>query len=110
MFLLSSFLQQVLHNLTVIAGSIIAKLISNSILVKTVFRIQQSALNSIGLGNTPAEQFQLWRNGEEVSLYTSAATGPLGPSGYIEFWGLMNDGKKIPNSAGTPITSFPQSL
>src|SRR5450432_3100979 len=57
-------------------------------------RIPQSALNSIGLGNTPAEQFQLWRNGEEVSLYTSAATGPLTPSDYIEFWGLMNDGKK----------------
>ena len=59
-----------------------------------LFRIQQSALNSIGLGNTPAEQFQLWRNGEEVSLYTSTATGPLSPTGYIEFWGLMNDGKK----------------
>src|SRR6476660_858966 len=59
-----------------------------------LYRIQQSALNAIGLGNTPAEQFQLWRNGEEVSLYTSVATGPLGSSGYIEFWGLMNDGKK----------------
>ena len=58
-----------------------------------LFRIQQSALNSIGLANTPAEQFQLWRNGEEVGLYTSSATGPLGSSGYIEFWGLMNDGK-----------------
>ena len=59
-----------------------------------LFRIPQSALNAIGLGNTPAEQFQLWRNGEEVSLYTSVATGPLSPSDYIEFWGLMNDGKK----------------
>ncbi len=59
-----------------------------------LFRIQQSALNSIGLGNTPAEQFQLWRNGEEVRLYTSSSTGPLTSSGYIEFWGLMNDGKK----------------
>src|SRR5665647_1823635 len=59
-----------------------------------LFRIPQSALNSIGLGNTPAEQFQLWRNGEEVGLYTSVATGPLGASDYIEFWGLMNDGKK----------------
>jgi len=59
-----------------------------------LYRIPQSALNSIGLGSTPAEQFQLWRNGEQVSLYTSAATGPLGSSDYIEFWGLMNDGKK----------------
>ena len=59
-----------------------------------LYRISQSGLNSIGLGNTPAEQFQLWRNGEEVRLYTSASSGPLGGSGYIEFWGVMNDGKK----------------
>src|SRR5665647_880812 len=59
-----------------------------------LFRIPQSTLNSIGLGNIPAEQFQLWRNGEEVGLYTSVATGPLSSSNYIEFWGLMNDGKK----------------
>ncbi|MEO8763094.1 MAG: hypothetical protein ABI416_02355, partial [Ginsengibacter sp.] len=58
-----------------------------------LFRIQQPALNSIGLANTPAEQFQLWRNGQEVSLYTPVASGALGSSGYIEFWGLMNDGK-----------------
>ena len=38
-----------------------------------LFRIPESTLNSIGLGNTPAEQFQLWRNGEEVSLYTPYA-------------------------------------
>jgi hypothetical protein len=67
-----------------------------------LFRITQSALNSIGLGNTPAEQFQLWRNGEEVSLYTSVATGPLGASDYIEFWGLMNDGKKDINLYRNP--------
>src|SRR6185312_10144624 len=57
-----------------------------------LYRIPQSALNAIGLGNTPAEQFQLWRNGEQVSIYTSATTGVLGSSGYIEFWGLVNDG------------------
>jgi hypothetical protein len=59
-----------------------------------LFRIPQSTLNAIGLGSTPAEQFQLWRNGEEVSLYTTIASGPLGAADYIEFWGLMNDGKK----------------
>jgi hypothetical protein len=59
-----------------------------------LFRIPQSALNSIGLGNIPAEQFQLWRNGEEVGLYTSVTTGPLSSSDYLEFWGIMNDGKK----------------
>ncbi|MEO8861684.1 MAG: C25 family cysteine peptidase, partial [Ginsengibacter sp.] len=59
-----------------------------------LFRIPQAALNTIGLASTPAEQFQLWRNGEEVILYTSIAAGPLAASDYIEFWGLMNDGKK----------------
>ncbi len=59
-----------------------------------LYRIPLSTLNAIGLGNTPAEQFQLWRNGEEVGLYTSVASGQLGVSDYIEFWGIMNDGKK----------------
>jgi hypothetical protein len=59
-----------------------------------LYHISQATLAGIGLGSTPAEQFQLWRNGEEVRLYTSSPTGPLGGSGYIEFWGVMNDGKK----------------
>ncbi len=59
-----------------------------------LYRISQSTLSSIGLGNTSADQFQLWRNGEEVRLYTTTVSGPLGSSGYIEFWGEMNDGKK----------------
>jgi len=59
-----------------------------------LYRITQPALAAIALSNTPAEQFQLWRNGEQVRLYTSSPTGPLPSSGYIEFWGLMNDGKK----------------
>ena len=59
-----------------------------------LYRIPQATLASIGLANIPANQFQLWRNGEEVRLYTTSATGPLSPSGYIEFWGVMNDGKK----------------
>ncbi|HVZ98278.1 MAG TPA: C25 family cysteine peptidase [Chitinophagaceae bacterium] len=58
-----------------------------------VYRITQSTLNSMGLGSTPAEQFQLWKNGLEVRLYTSVASGPLGSSDYIEFWGEKNDGK-----------------
>lgn len=57
-----------------------------------LYRIPQSALVSIGLGGVPAEQFQLFRNGKEVTLNTSVASGPLGSSGYIEFWGQMNDG------------------
>src|SRR5947207_7438490 len=58
-----------------------------------LYRISQATLNSIGLGSTSAQNFQLWRNGEEISLYTSVASGPLGASDYIEFWGNMNDGK-----------------
>jgi len=56
-------------------------------------RISQPALQALGLQNTPAEHFQLWRNGKQVRLYTSVATGPLGTGDFIEFWGQMNDGK-----------------
>lgn len=62
-----------------------------------LYRINQSVLAAAGIGNNNAENYQLWRNGRQVPLYTSAQTGPLGPSGYIEFWGEMNDGK--PDSA-----------
>lgn len=58
-----------------------------------LYRISQATLTSIGIASTPAEQFQLWRNGKEVPLYTSLPSGPLGGSDYIEFWGEMNDGK-----------------
>jgi hypothetical protein len=58
-----------------------------------LYRIPQSVLASAGLGSAPAESFQLFRNGQEVPVYTSVASGPLGSSDYIEFWGQMNDGK-----------------
>ena len=58
-----------------------------------LYRISQTTLTSLGLGNIPAEQFQLWRNGEQVSLFTSVQTGIMGNSDYLEFWGAMNDGK-----------------
>ena len=56
-------------------------------------RIPQTTLAAAGLGNTPAEHFQLWRNGVEVPIYTSVQTGSLYTTDYIEFWGEMNDGK-----------------
>ena len=59
----------------------------------TLTRISQPVLAAAGLGNVPAEQFQLWRNGQQVRIYTSVPTGILGASDYIEFWGEMNDGK-----------------
>jgi hypothetical protein len=57
-----------------------------------LYRINQPALLAAGLGSVPAEQFQLWRNGKEVRLYTSLATGVMGASDYIEFLGKKNDG------------------
>ncbi|HTD94660.1 MAG TPA: C25 family cysteine peptidase [Chitinophagaceae bacterium] len=58
-----------------------------------LYRITQSVLASMGVDGVNAEQFQLWRNGKQIPVYTSAQNGPLGGTGYIEFWGEMNDGK-----------------
>lgn len=58
-----------------------------------LYRITQPALASIGLASTPAQNFQLWRNGIEVPVYTSAASGTFSVSDFIEFYGEMNDGK-----------------
>src|ERR1700757_1716637 len=58
-----------------------------------LYRIPQALISSIGLGSVPAENFQLWRNGQEIPLFTSVPSGPLGGSDYLEFWGEMNDGK-----------------
>ena len=59
-----------------------------------VNRINQATLAAAGLAGTPAEQFQLWRNGEQVRIFTSVASGQLSTTDYIEFWGKLNDGKK----------------
>jgi hypothetical protein len=59
----------------------------------TLCRISQATLQSAGLGSTPAQNFQLWRNGKEVRIYTSVASGTLGAGDFIEFWGERNDGK-----------------
>ncbi|MEO6669011.1 MAG: C25 family cysteine peptidase, partial [Ferruginibacter sp.] len=59
----------------------------------TLCRISQPALAAAGLGAVSADEFQLWRNGAELRLYTSVNAAPLGPTDYIEFWGQMNDGK-----------------
>ena len=61
-----------------------------------LYRISQSVLSSNGIGSIPAEQFQLWRNGREVPIYTSVPSGPLSGSDFIEFWGEKNDG--LPDS------------
>src|SRR5450631_4354072 len=58
-----------------------------------LYRIPGSVLAAAGLSAADAKDFQLYRNGVEVPVYTSVASGPLSPADYIEFWGQMNDGK-----------------
>lgn len=58
-----------------------------------LYRIPQSTLSSAGLAASPVQQLKLFRNGVEVSLYTSVPAGTLPAGGYIEFWGEANDGK-----------------
>ncbi len=69
-----------------------------------LYRIKQDTLAALGVGNTPAEQFQLWRNGEQIPLYTTVQTGIMGAGDYIEFWGERNDGK--PDKALYRVADF----
>ncbi len=57
-----------------------------------LLRINQPVLAAAGLGNIPVQQFQLWRNGVELPLFTSQATGVLPASGFLECYGQPNDG------------------
>ncbi|MEP6711956.1 MAG: C25 family cysteine peptidase [Ferruginibacter sp.] len=59
----------------------------------TLCRIPQAVLSGAGLAAANADNFQLWRNGQQVRLYTSVSGVPLGSADYLEFWGQMNDGK-----------------
>ncbi|HYJ64764.1 MAG TPA: hypothetical protein VEV62_13545, partial [Parafilimonas sp.] len=59
--------------------------------VSGLYRINQNNLPA-ALQIVPAEQFQLWRNGKEVALYTSSPSRVLPANGFIEFWGEKNDG------------------
>ncbi|MCW3109347.1 MAG: type sorting protein, partial [Segetibacter sp.] len=56
-------------------------------------RIPFSTLASTGLSGVSAENFQLWRDGEEVPLYVSKVSGGLSSNDYIEFFGEINNGK-----------------
>jgi hypothetical protein len=56
-------------------------------------RIPQTVLANAGLQNINADNFQLWRNGQQVRIYTSVSNAVLGNTDYIEFWGQKNDGK-----------------
>lgn len=56
-----------------------------------LYRITQPNLPT-ALQNIAANQFQLWRNGRQIVLYTSVASNALSSNDYIEFWGEKNDG------------------
>jgi hypothetical protein len=58
-----------------------------------ITRIPQTAVAGAGLAATNADHFQLWRNGQQVRLFTSVTGAPLAGGDFIEFWGEMNDGK-----------------
>jgi Peptidase family C25 len=58
-----------------------------------LMRIGQSTLQANGLAAIPAQNFQLWRNGVQVPIYTSVNSGVLGGADFIEFYGVINDGK-----------------
>src|SRR6185503_5326258 len=58
-----------------------------------IYRINQPVLAANGLAAVPAEQFQLWRDGQEVPVYTSVQTGIMGSGDYIEFKSEINNGK-----------------
>lgn len=64
------------------------------ILTTQLCRIPKTTLVAANLGDVPAENFQLWRNGKEVPIYTSQTTGILATDGFIEFAGQPNDGKE----------------
>src|SRR6478609_5600140 len=65
-------------------------------------RIYQPVLAAAGLGNVPAENFQLWRNGQQVRMFTSVPSGVMGAGDFLEFWGEMNDGKPDKNLYRNP--------
>lgn len=57
-------------------------------------RIPKATLDALGVpGTVTASQFMLHHNGQEQSIYVSAA-GTLGSGDYIEFYGQMIDGSQ----------------
>ncbi|MEY4660659.1 MAG: hypothetical protein RLZZ42_611, partial [Bacteroidota bacterium] len=58
-----------------------------------LYRISGAVLRQAGLSGIPVNQFQLWRNGQEVSVYTSINSGMLTDGDFIEFYGQANDGR-----------------
>ncbi len=68
-----------------------------------ITRIPQSTIAAAGLATVNADNFQLWKNGQQVRIFTSITGTVLGSADFIEFWGEMNDGK-----ADAPLYKEPQ--
>lgn len=68
-----------------------------------IARIPQSTIAAAGLVAVNADNFQLWRNGQQVRIFTSVIGTALGSNDFIEFYGEMNDGK-----ADAPLYKEPQ--
>ncbi len=60
---------------------------------KGIVRITQPELAGIGLSAVPAEQFQCWRDGQEVPVFVSKISGILTATDYIEFFGEIANGE-----------------
>jgi len=56
-------------------------------------RIPFATLQRAGLDGIPLERFRLWREGVEVPLRASRASGLPGPADFLEFYGRANDGR-----------------
>lgn len=57
-----------------------------------VYRLPQSLLQSLGLGNVSGSAFKLYNKGQEVPIYVTNS-GTFGSSDYIEFYAKKNDGQ-----------------
>ena len=68
-----------------------------------ISRIPQSTIAAAGLVAVNADNFQLWRNGQQVRIFTSVSGTAMGSTDFIEFYGEMNDGK-----ADAPLYKEPQ--
>src|SRR5262245_60529540 len=60
-----------------------------------IYRINKAALDAAGVPpNITGKQFMLFRNGQEVPLFTTTDNS-FSSNDYIEFYGTKNDGKPL---------------
>lgn len=65
----------------------------SAILKRGLVRIPFATIAASGLSAAQSQDFQLWRDGKEVALFVSKASGILGDADFIEFVGEINNGK-----------------